>query len=270
MGIANRVDTENLCWEKRFSEKNQIPTVNSQLFTRIDDFYVVKRFEEIGHLPEYIQIGGKIYKRFLEIFYLEKKLAELSISSVLKICDIRLKNLKSVASLDYNKYIICELIKKSIEPAINNDSSEKKILDFGIGSGISLDCLKQVDNDNLFELVGTDISHDALRESAGKGIDTFYWRNGKHVHPESFDAIFSSFVFDFHITFNEIKRLHSLLKKDRRMVLNMYKNDNENFENIKRKLSRAGFRIKDKELKIAKDRFGIKHNKEKIIIAEKM
>jgi len=249
---------------------NQVEKIDSKFFNKVDDFYVLNRLSEAGKLPEWADIDGIIYKRFLDLFYIDGSLANLTEEQTLALCDIRLKFLSKITSLEYNKFIICELLQKSLKPLSAKKISKARILDFGIGSGISVDCLKSIESDVKLELVGTDISKQALKQSSRLGIETFYWRNGKHIPTDSFDGIISSFVFDFNITATEIERLHSLLKPGRRLVLNMYKKDDYNFENVQQKLIKAKFHIQNEMLIVSPNKFGIKHNCEKIIIAEKI
>jgi len=50
----------------------------------------------------------------------------------------------------------------------------------------------------------------------------------------------------------------------------MYKKDDYNFENVQQKLIKAKFHIQNEILTFSPNKFGIKHNCEKIIIAEKI
>jgi len=256
--------------EEKNNGHDNVEKINPNLFYNIQGMYVLKKFKNIGKLPEYLEIEGKLCKRFLEIFYLHKTLSQLTISQTISLCDIRLNYLNKIVAVEYNKFIICELIKRVIETNLIHKKEKKTILDYGIGSGISLDCLISLKLENDYELIGTDISLNALKMSSETGINTFYWFDGKHISPDYFDAIISSFVFDFNITFPEIKRLYTLLKKEGRFVLNMYKNDVYNYRNLINNLVKAGFNINEEQINVPKNKFNIKHDYEKVIIAEKI
>ncbi|MFX0140249.1 MAG: class I SAM-dependent methyltransferase [Candidatus Hodarchaeota archaeon] len=255
--------------EKNYAHKN-CEKINPNLFHNIEGIYVLKKFEDIGRLPEYVKINVKSCRRFLEIFYLDKTLPKLNSRETLALCDIRLECLNKITSIDYNKFVIKKLIDKVSETNSNGKKTKKKILDYGIGSGISLDCLRSSELNDKYELIGTDISKEALRICTHLGINTFHWHNGKYIPPEYFDAIISSFVFDFNITLHEIKRLYSLLKEGGRLALNLYKDDLCNYNYVTTNLRNAEFDIKEEEIKVPREQFGIKHKIEKVIIASKL
>ncbi len=252
---------------KNKRDKN-IESVNPNLFNKIHGIYVLKRFEEANFLPQFIKINGKICRKYLNIFYLHKTLSQLTPNQVISICDIRLENTNNITSIEYNKLVISELIKKATEN-INGKKEKSRILDYGIGSGISLECLRSLKLDNKLELIGTDISKESLKVCSRKGIKTFYWGNGENIAPQNFDAIISSFVFDFNITSGEVGRLYNLLVKGGRLVLNLYKDDLINYDYVVNNLLKSEFRLRDEQIIVPKERFNIGHEVEKVIIAEK-
>jgi ubiquinone/menaquinone biosynthesis C-methylase UbiE len=255
--------------EKRKSNKEEnIEKINPNLFNKIHGIYVLKRFGEANFLPQFIKINGKICRKYLNIFYLHKTLSQLTPNQVISICDIRLENINNITSIEYNKLVISELIKKATDN-VNGYQTKRRILDYGIGSGISLECLRSLNLNNKFELIGTDISKESLKVCTQKGINTFYWHDDKNTDSQHFDAIISSFVFDFNITSLEIKRLYHLLNKGGRLVLNLYKDDLINYNYVINKLLKAGFSVRDIEVLVHQERYGIGHEVEKVIIAEK-
>jgi len=243
-------------------------SANSKLFSKIQGTYVLKKPYESLFLPEFVNIEGKICRKYLNIFFLNTTLSQLTHSQVVSICDIRLKNINAVISIEYNKYLISELIKKAAED-VRGKNGKCRILDYGIGSGISLECLKSLNLDSQFKLTGTDISRESLEECTKKGIDTFDWYSSRNIKPKSYDVIISSFVFDFNITINEIKRLHYLLNCGGRLVLNLYKDDLINYNYVFNNLHKAGFSIRDENVIVSREKFGIGHKVEKVLIATK-
>ena len=252
---------------KHISDIN-IESINPKFFKKIQGIYVLKEIKEAEYLPEFVKIDGKVCRKYLNIFYLHKTLSHLTQNEVISICDIRLKNISDITSIEYNKLVISELLKQATEN-INGKKEKSKILDYGIGSGISLECLRSLKLDNKLELIGTDISKESLKVCTRKGIKTFYWGNGKNIEPEHFDGIISSFVFDFNITSGEVRRLYNLLVKGGRLVLNLYKDDLINYDYVVNTLLKSEFRLRDEQIIVPKERFNIGHEVEKVIIAEK-
>ncbi|MBN2011652.1 hypothetical protein JW960_20145 [candidate division KSB1 bacterium] len=253
-----------------FGESIAAVKMNPSYFFQIEDMLILNRFSEIGKLPEYIWANGNIYKRFLEIFYLNTLISELTRVQKYILFILRLRYLRNITNMDYNQFIICELIKRLVVTIEPEKTDKPNILDYGIGSGISLDCMRHLKIDDQFKLVGTDICTDALKTSGEKGIKTFKWDLSDNIKSNCYDGIISSFVFDFNITLPEIKKLYRILKPGRRLVLNMYKKDIPNVERVKKNLITAGFDINCERLIVDNIGADVDHKYEKIIIAEKL
>ena len=238
-------------------------------FNMFQGIYVLKKFENIGKLPEYIKLNGKKCRRFLEIFYFHEKLSQLTISQTAALCNLRLQFLQNIAAVEYNKYVICHLIKKAFNTDFDSGNGKPKVLDYGIGSGISSECFELLGLKKQHELTGTDISSEALRICDQKGIKTFHWWDRKNMSNQQFDAIISSFVFDFSIKFYEVKGLYQLLKPGGRLVLNLYKDDLHNYQYVLNNLKRTDFAVKSQIVEVPREQFGIKHKIEKVIVATK-
>ena len=197
-----------------------------------------KVFLLVDDYPEQIFINNRKYQRFLGC-YLPCELYQLMREQLTELNNIRLDG--NFVNWDYNVYIIKKLVDYS------NIKRGNKLLDFGCGNKFSEQLL--YDYDSFF-------------------IDIDGWNNIKNI---GFDAIISSFVFDFNITEDDIKNIYDHLNMNCKLVFNSYKfwDKGNHFQKICSFLGKIGFNYCIKK-ELVPNRFDkVRHKIDTFVIATK-
>lgn len=214
----------------------------------------MKHFKKIYVLaeeyPEFIYIDNKSYKRFLGS-YLPIELYELNSNQLFELNQIRLE--LGLVDWDYNRYIIQLLFNKA-----TSGKESGKLLDFGIGNGNSKTVLENIKN---WQLSGIDIS----TYQQDNNVMIYDWNSIRDLKLK-FDAIISSFVFDFNVDLKDIENLYKCLKTNSRLVFNVYKfwDKGRHFEEILSNLEKVGFEYEIKKIAVP-NRFKVKHEFDTIV-----
>ena len=169
-----------------------------------------KVFLLIDDYPEQIFIDNKKYQGFLGC-YLPCELYQLTREQLTELNNIRIDN--GFVDWDYNSYIFRKLVEYS------GIKSGSNILDFGCGNRFSEQLLH--DYNSFF-------------------IDLDDWDKIKNI---KFDAVVSSFVFDFNVTKDDIKNIYDHLNINCKLVFNIYKfwDKGSHFQKICGFLEKTGF-----------------------------
>lgn len=216
---------------------SKLPSEFEAKLSRIGEFYVCTHItkDEVG--PSVARIGKNVYYRFMDFIYLPQPPESLSIDQVIEICDLRLEHLEELVDPALNKRIVAEAVAR-VASKFANTADSVKALDFGCGSGLSAQLLKeQLPN---LGIVGVDISEKAILHCQKQGL------NVKLTYPDeplpfktaTFDLIFAIFVMHFNVGIPTLKELRRVLQPAGKFVFNVYQRD---IDSVTQQLEEAGF-----------------------------
>lgn len=204
------------------------------------DFYILTDLDEKLPRPSIIQLEGNLYYRFMNLLYLPQPPESLSPEKVIEICDLRLEHLNQLVDYKYNSRIVEAIADylKSTFSEISSTTNKMKALDFGCGSGLSLQLmLKHFPHLNM---VGVDISEKAVQFSQEQGLAAIrtYPDQPLPFQTASFDLVFAIFVMHFSIDIETLVELKRILRPTGKYVFNLFQ---RNIDGVEQQLLEAGF-----------------------------
>jgi len=194
-----------------------------------DESYVTN-----GFIGLEINVNGKKFVRSCEnYFILEGMKDELLIEffdSIASCYDV-------IVDKELNKKV-SKIIFNEIRKNLKNAYSSKyiKMLDYGIGTGISYEVYKEINLPEKYELYGCDLSEKMLEQCKHKGFfyvsPVGYAKTG--FDENYFDAIFSIFVVHYFYNNAPYKEIKRILKPNGIFIFNTkpYKAKNEKDEKL--------------------------------------
>ncbi len=134
-----------------------------------------------------------------------------------------------------------------------NISRTSVILDYGCGSGLSSKV------EFLGKIIGYEPVEAMRRQALKNGLTAFSIRGIKNLPPNSFDAVFSSYVFHMDVDEDSICQIMKKMRADSLWIANYYKN--MNVERINSIFNKRGFEIK--KIQDFSERFGLTYEYKK-------
>lgn len=93
--------------------------------------------------PHIITWKGRQYFRYMDYLYTPKLPDKMSVKEIIELCDIRLDYIDSIVDLRLNERVALD-ISRCLRFLTGEVFDTCKVLDFGCGSGISMDMIKKV------------------------------------------------------------------------------------------------------------------------------
>lgn len=206
----------------------------------IGDFYIWKNVEEEAPPPPMLTIKGNIYYRFMNFLYLPQPPESLSTEKIIEICDLRLEYFNKLVDYSYNDRIVASIAAylQASFPDTNMHAHKLKALDFGCGSGLSLQLILK--HFPQLDIVGVDISEKAVQRSHEQKLPVQLIRPDRPLPFETahFDLIFAVFVMHFNIDIRTLAELRRILHPEGKYVFNLFQ---RNIDGVKQQLIEAGF-----------------------------
>ena len=180
-----------------------------------------------------------------------------------------------------DKYFDSLIDRKFVEEvywfAYNLFKNEKRVLDFGAGSGKFVEFLKRNNLEDNLELYGIDINPKYKKSNLYKSYQIMDGKsnlsfNTRFQFPNNyFDAIVGIYVFHYNVPKNSFKEIHRTMKDSGIFIFNLYLVDEEYKENLSSKLEEIGFDFNYKEEVFESKRIFkvIKHSPVKFYICDK-
>lgn len=233
-----------------------------------DNFIYIKVLNEEGlqeSLPSEVKLNNEVFIHRFGPFFTLKNSTEREVG---KFFDSISSTYRQVISPELNKVVIYYLIRSIINKK-KNSLNKFRMLDFGIGIGISDEVIKNKFQSTQIVLYGLEVSDKVIKICKDKGMEVKK-KNGLRI-PYSdnyFDGVILSFVTgyfsglaSFRKNFLEIIRI---LKPLGIVTFNLHKTEWKSINSYQRCLSQTGFSLgipKIQKTKIGKDY-------EKIVILE--
>lgn len=102
-------------------------------------------------------------------------------------------------------------------------SKESTLLDFGCGSGLSL----ETEWNNKCRIIGYERNYSMYKMAITRGMNVFLPETIDSCLNNSIDAVFSSFVFHMSVDYEDLLKISPKLKKNAPWSLNFYKDINK-------------------------------------------
>jgi ubiquinone/menaquinone biosynthesis C-methylase UbiE len=212
-------------------------------------------------LPSEVKLNARVFLRRFGPFFTPKNFTEKEVE---KFFDLISSTYEQVILLPLNKRVIYCLVRSIIDKKINSANSFR-ILDFGIGSGISFEVIKNKFQSVPIILYGLEVSDRAINICKDKGIKVKKKNSSKIPYPSNyFDGVMLSFVTgyfaelsDFKNNFSEIIRV---LKPRGVAAFNLHRTEWKSIKNYQYCLSRIGFSVNNprtQKIKIRNDNYKI-------------
>lgn len=203
-------------------------------------FYIWENLDERVPLPTMITIEGNIYYRFMNFLYLPQPPESLSTEKIIEICDLRLEYLNELVDYKYNRRVVAAIAGylQSIFPNINTHTNTIKALDFGCGSGLSLQLIYE--HFPQLDIMGVDISEKAIQRAHEQNLPALRSYPDKQLPFEtaSFDLVVAIFVMHFNIDLKTLSELRRILRPEGKYVFNLFQ---RSIKGVKQQLIEAGF-----------------------------
>ena len=183
--------------------------------------------------PKCIVINGSKYFRFIDIIYIPTKTELLTNEQIIDINDLRNKYFHSLINKDVNEHV-----RKVVSDTVKRVSAQT-ILEFGAGYRP----LFHAESFNHFTYYIADLNPKAVSECKSKGFDSFLFNDNSllPLSDESIDLVFSIFVFQFRISFNQIKEFSRILRKKGVILANVYRRNFKSKSNLLKAFNKEGF-----------------------------
>lgn len=224
---------------RKLMPSSQLPDNIETHLHAIGEFYMWADLNDRTTKPPVIPINGNMYYRFMNFFYLPQPPESLTTEKVVEICDLRLDH-SELINYEHNGRVVEGIANYllSIFPHLNSSETKKKALDFGCGSGLSLQLLNK--HFLGLDIVGVDISKKAIQCSQEQGLKTLLIEPDERLPFEahSFDLIFAIFVMHFKIDLAMLSELKRILHPEGKYVFNLYQ---RKFDGVEEELLEAGF-----------------------------
>jgi SAM-dependent methyltransferase len=184
-----------------------------------ENFESVTIHEE-GVYRKTITVAGRLYCRFLDLFYfpcdLDGRLAVAVLDHFANIYE----SIIEAGNNESNIRVLLEIVVGSFPGYIGNSL---EILDFGCGSGLSMGVLAGLDSKLSVHLVGTDLSPRMLLRARERGLEVIEPDSWPLVPNGSFDGVIASYVIHFGLRVEDVAFISRCLKRRGVFAANFFK-----------------------------------------------
>jgi len=207
---------------------------------KINDFYLTDN-NKFNKLPDVLKLDGKNYYKHMGFVYLPVRQDKLNKKQIIQIGNLRDKYFNSLIDRKFVEEVylfVYNLFK----------NNEKKILDFGAGSGNFTEFLKGKNLLDSFEFNGIDINPKYKKNRLYSKYQIIKNRVKFLFLDNYFDIILALWVFHYNVPIGNLKEINRTLKDKGKFIFNLYKGNIKHKRYLLSNLKKAGFKYYKKIL----------------------